>query len=305
VDSSPTRSSSRHRRHVSAPAESGWKLYYELTKPGIVYSNVMTGASGYLLASKFHVRVSHFLGLLVGMGLLIAAACVLNNYLDRGLDVKMERTKGRALVSGNISVKNALTYAMILLILGFLALTQTNKLTMFIGLMAVIFYVIIYGYFKRHSVYGTLVGTIPGGASLVAGYCAYTDKFGFAPVLLLVLMVCWQMSHFYSIAIYRLRDYKEAGLPLWPIKRGIKSTTKQIKLFMIGFIVAAFLLTIFGYAGYSFLAVMVIVTAYWLHLAYKATDSTNQEAWAKKLFLHSLIVVMALSVMLPVSRIIP
>lgn len=295
----------RPSRHHRTQAATGWRAYYALTKPGIVYSNVMTGASGYLMASKFHVKVFELFCLLAGMGLLIAAACVFNNYLDRGIDAKMDRTSKRALVSGQISVKNALTYGLILIVLGFLLLLNTNKLVMLIGLIAVIFYVIIYGFFKRHSVYGTLVGTIPGAASLVAGYVCVTGKFGLAAILLLILMASWQMSHFYAIAIRRLKDYTAAGLPLWPIKRGIASTKRQIRLFMLAFLATSFVLCVLGYAGYSFLVVMVIIVGYWLHLAYKDEQSVSDEIWAKKIFLTSLVVLLLMSAMLPLSRIIP
>ena len=293
------------RRSQDSTNNSRFQLYYQMTKPGIVYSNVMTGASGYLLASKWHIHILKLLSLLLGMGLLIAGACVLNNYLDRGLDARMERTSKRAIPAGKVSLVQALGYGAALLVIGFLFLLNTNNLTLVLGALAVFFYVVVYGFFKRHSVYGTFVGTLPGAASLVAGYTSVTGKFTFGALLLLLLMVCWQMPHFYGIAIYRLKDYSSAGLPLWPIKRGIDSTVKQIRLYIEGFLVVCFLLTVFGYAGYSFLAVMVLVGGYWLNLAFKNVDSKNEEAWAKKVFLTSLMVLLTMSVMLPLSRVIP
>jgi protoheme IX farnesyltransferase len=263
------------RRSQDSTDNSNLKLYYRLTKPGIVYSNVMTGAAGYLLASKWHVNFSHFISLLVGMALLIAGSCVLNNYLDRNLDAKMDRTSKRAIPAGRVSSKQAISYSAVLLILGFIILMNTNGLTLLIGALAVVFYVIVYGLAKRHSVYGTLVGALPGAASLVAGYTAYLDKFNFGALLLLLLMIAWQMPHFYGIAIYRLKDYSAAGLPLWPIKR-----------------------------GYPFLVAMVLASGYWLNQAYKNVDSSNQTVWAKKVFLCSLVVILIMSAMLPISRLI-
>src|SRR5262249_4458865 len=148
--------------------------------------------------------------LLVGMGLIIASACIFNNYIDRELDAKMARTQKRALVTHEISVAAALLFAIALGAAGFVVLSRTNPLTVAVGPTAIITYVIFYGWARRHSVHGTLVGTIPGAASLVAGYTAATGRLDTAAWLLFAIMVVWQMAHFYSIATYRLADYKAA-----------------------------------------------------------------------------------------------
>jgi protoheme IX farnesyltransferase len=280
--------------------QASWQLYYQLIKPGIVYANVMTGVSGYLLASKFNLKIGQFIALIIGMSCLIAGSCVANNLIDRGIDKKMERTLNRALVTQQIKAKTAVMLSAGLIVIGFLVLLKTNKLVVLTGLLSVIFYVVIYGFFKRHSIYSTLVGSLPGAASLVAGYLAYQNRFNFEAVLLLFIMVSWQMAHFYSIAVYRLKDYQQAGLPLWPINKGLDSTKLQIKLFIYGFLLVSLIMTILGYVGYSFLIAMVIMTAYWLHLAYK--DSSNSRQWARKIFIFSLLVLLVMSVMLPVSR---
>ncbi|HET8991808.1 MAG TPA: heme o synthase [Candidatus Saccharimonadales bacterium] len=296
---------SRHPRSYSQEGkQTNFRLYYRLIKPGIVYSNVMTGVAGYLLASDWHIRLLVLVALLLGMGLLIAGACVLNNFIDRGLDARMERTKKRASVSGEISPPRILGFGALLLSFGLVALLETNSLTILIGILAVISYVIVYGVAKRRTVYGTLVGTLPGGASLVAGYVAVTDKLSLAAVLLLALMVFWQMAHFFAISIYRIKDYASAGLPLWSIKRGIPSTINQIRLYILAFLFTSFLFTVLGYAGYSFLAVMVVASAYWLNVVYKPSQG-NETAWAKKVFLTSLVVLLLMSAMLPISKIVP
>ncbi len=298
---SSRRPSSRLKQDQPKPS---FKTYYSLIKPGIVYANVLTGTAGYLLASKWQLKLGQFLALIIGMSLLIGAACIFNNVLDRRIDERMERTKKRAIVTGQVSIRHALSLGLVMLVIGLIVLRGTNKLTLLIGILAVVFYVIIYGFAKRHSVYSTLVGTLPGAASLVAGYTTFTNKLNFACVLLLALMICWQMAHFYAIAIYRLSDYKGANLPLWPIKRGLASTVKQIRFYVFSLIIVSALLSFFGYSGYSFLGVMVVIGSYWLHLAYKPVDSSNATAWAKKVFIASLAILLIMAVMLPVSRLI-
>ncbi len=69
--------------------------YYLLTKPGIVLANLVTVAAGFLLASKGHMDMGLFLATLLGLAFIMASACVFNNYIDRPLDKKMERTRRR------------------------------------------------------------------------------------------------------------------------------------------------------------------------------------------------------------------
>ncbi len=78
------------------------KRYYSLTKPGVLYGNALTVAAGYFLASQGRIDVWLFLAVFIGSSLIIASACVLNNFLDQDIDAIMERTKTRALVAGAI-----------------------------------------------------------------------------------------------------------------------------------------------------------------------------------------------------------
>lgn len=279
------------------------KAYYYLIKPGIVYSNVMTGAAGYLFASRWAVNFSVFVFLLLGMASLIAAACIVNNYIDRDIDSKMSRTKKRALVTGAISAQSALGLALILGLLGVLFLLRTNIITLVIGVLSVFFYVVLYGYFKRRSVHGTLVGTLPGAASLLAGYTAYTGRLDITALLLFLIMVAWQMAHFYCIALYRLKDYTDAGIPVWPAVRGVDSTKRMIVLYIALFACFNILLSILGDLGYVFAFVMFGVSLYWLVEALKSYSSAGSDIWAKKLFFYSLVVLMSMSLMLPLSTV--
>src|SRR5476649_1640735 len=126
-----------------------FKRYYQLAKPGIVYGNLMTVAAGFLLASKWHVKFGLLAATLIGMGLVMASACVFNNYIDREIDKKMARTKKRALVTKVISGRKALIYASALGVVGFLTLGLGSTWLVFsLALGALVFYVVIYGYAK-------------------------------------------------------------------------------------------------------------------------------------------------------------
>jgi protoheme IX farnesyltransferase len=279
--------------------------YYRLTKPGIVYSNAMTAAAGFLFASDGHVKLWNLLILLFGTSLIIASACVFNNYIDRGIDAKMKRTKKRATANGKISALSVNIYATILGVLGFAVLAHTNLTTFLIGVLAFFSYVVLYGIAKRKTIHGTLVGTIPGAASLVAGYTAVSGRLDLATLLLFLIMLTWQMAHFYSIAIFRLKDYKSAGLPVMPVVKGVKSTKLQIIAYIFVFIIVTIDLSFFGYTGLSFLFVMSGLGMYWLFKAIDGFKVRSDTKWARDMFGYSLIVLLVLSVMISLNSFLP
>ncbi|MEO7617386.1 MAG: heme o synthase [Candidatus Saccharibacteria bacterium] len=281
--------------------------YYKLTKPGIIRGNILTAEGGFFLASKGHVDIWLFIAMVVGTSLVIASACVFNNYIDRDIDAAMERTKDRALVHGRISARSALTYASILGILGILVLAfYTNLSTVMVGIVGFIAYVFIYTQTKRTTVHGTLLGTISGSMPIVAGYVSVTNQLDLGALLLFLILVFWQMPHFFGIAIYRLDDYAAAKIPVLPVVKGIARTKVQILIYIIGFITATILLSLFSYTGLVFAVVMASLGIYWFWLGFKDYKTAKNDAkWGKKMFLFSLIVILSLSVMLSVDSFLP
>jgi protoheme IX farnesyltransferase len=281
------------------------KKYVGLTKPERTIANVITGLAGYLFASKWHIQSVVLFELLAGLTLIIASACVLNNIIDRDLDKHMERTKKRALASGEIPARSAAMYAAMLGVIGFWLLAHINWTTFWVAALAgYVGYVALYGYAKRKSAWGTLAGTISGGASIVTGYTAVTGRLDVAALLLFVIMAVWQMAHFYSIAIFRLDDYKKAGVPVWPAKHGVANTKTHIFIFVAAFIAANTLLAITGFVNYWYLALMVIAGGYWYLKAlqgfHKQTDDVK---WARGMFGISLLVLMVFAGLISVGSI--
>lgn len=269
--------------------------YYRLTKPGIVYSNVMTAAAGYLLAVS-QIHVAKLVASLGGIGLLVASACVVNNYLDRAIDKKMQRTRQRPSANGHIGLRPAMLYAAVLGLGGLVLLSAfTNRVTVILGLLAYFDYVVLYGYSKRHSRYGTLVGSISGALPPAAGYTAVTGQFNATAALLFLILLFWQMPHFYAIAIYRLDDYRAAGLPVWPLAKGLESTKRQMLGYIMAFVAACVALSLAGLTGRLFAVTSVLLGLAWLwrsHQGYAGDERT----WARRMFFVSLVVLVITSV---------
>lgn len=282
------------------------KPYYQLTKPGIIRGNLLTAAAGFLLAAGQSVNLVLLAALLAGTALIIASACVFNNYIDRGIDARMARTKDRALVSGAISGRNALIFASLLGLIGvYILAVFTNYLTLLIGLFGFVSYVVVYGYAKRKTWWGTLVGAVPGATPIIAGYVAVTGRLDLAAFLLFLILVTWQMAHFYAIATYRLKDYKQAAIPVLPAVKGVRNTQIQISLYALLFFIATIGLYVFGYTGYVYLVIMTVVSLAWLRLAILGCRATDVTKWAKGVFLFSLVVIAVFSLLLGLEAWLP
>ncbi len=266
----------------------------------------MTAAAAFFLASGKNIDWWLLLATLTGIGLVIASGCVFNNYIDREIDKKMARTKKRAMVKGTVPVVNAMIYATVLGLTGLLVLAvYVNFMTVILGLIGLVFYVIVYGLAKRRSVHGTLVGTISGATPTVAGYCAVTGSFDTGAIILFLILVIWQMPHFYAIAMYRLDDYAKARLPVLPVVKGMAATKQQIIAYVLGFIAATSALFAYGYVGYSYLVVMLALGVVWLVMGVRGFKSSDDKLWGRKMFLFSLLVLSVFSLMLVLNAWLP
>jgi protoheme IX farnesyltransferase len=266
----------------------------------------MTAIGGFFLASQGVIDWWLLISLLVGMALVIGASCVFNNYYDREIDAHMVRTKKRALASGHISKGAALTYGVVLGILGFaILLLWTNLLTTLLGLFGFLTYAGAYTWAKHRTPYATLLGTIPGAIPPVAGYTAVTGHLDLAAFLLFVILICWQMPHFFAIALRRLNEYKAAKVPVWPAVYGFKSTYAQMLLFTLIFIIACIRLSLDGYTGAVFAWVMSAYGLWWFWQMLKGRAAKDKSTWAKHVFLWSLIALPLMSILLILNNWLP
>ena len=286
-----------------------FKDYYSIVKPGVLYGNALTAAAGFLFASAYFkvFDIWLFIATMVGTTFVIASACALNNFLDQDIDSKMARTKTRVLVAGKVDGFKAVILSAVLGSLGLVILILfTNLLVVAVGIMGFIVYVVLYGMLsKRLSIHGTLVGSVSGAAPILAGYVAVSGVIDPAAVIVFLILFLWQMPEFYSIAIYRRKEYKAAGVPVMSVVKGVDSTKIQIFLYTFAFVIATTLLTFFGYTGYIYLIVMSGLGLYWLHLGYLGLKEGSKDAWARQMFRFSLIILLAFCVIVSVGPLLP
>lgn len=278
------------------------RTYYLLTKPGIIMGNLITTVGGFALASRGNIDLALFFYTLLGLGLIIASACVFNNYIDRESDKKMARTQQRALVKGLISGRNAIYFAIVLGLFGLITLAiYTNLLAVMVSLVGFFIYVVLYSLWKYRSTYATLVGSISGAIPPVVGYCAVSNQFDMGAALLFMILVLWQMPHFFSIAMYRFNDYSAASIPVLPVKKGNYTTKIHMLLYIIAFTIACILLIAFGYTGYAYLVSALVLSFAWLFLCIKGFKAENDKLWARQMFRLSLVIITILCIMISID----
>jgi protoheme IX farnesyltransferase len=278
------------------------KTYYLLTKPGIIMGNLIATVSGFMLASQGVFDGSLFAAVVTGLGLVIASACVFNNYFDRDIDEKMARTKNRPLVKGLISGKSAIVFASFLGMVGFVILIlYTNWLTVAAAAIGFIVYVCLYTFWKRSASWATLVGSLAGSIPPVVGYFAVSNKIDLGAVLLFLILVLWQMPHFYSIAIYRLKEYAAASIPLLPVRKGTYVTKVHIVVYVVAYLLATVTLFALGYTGYGYLVTALVFGGAWLFFAVQGFWVDNDVRWARKMFQFSILVITALCIAISVD----
>ena len=188
---------------------------------------------------------------LLGAGLTCAGAAALNNYLDRDADALMLRTKNRSLPSGVLSPSEALSFGILLTLIGVIILcVKVNLLTAFLSLLTSFLYTLVYTPMKRISWFNTTIGAIPGAIPPMGGWAAARGELGLEAWILFAILFIWQHPHFFAIAWIFKDDYRKAGFKMLPVvDPDGKSTFQQTIWFSALLILVSLLPSMIGMAG--------------------------------------------------------
>ena len=188
--------------------------YLNLTKPRMVVMNVAVAAAAFVFGSPATLNWQTFGFMVLGLGGIVAAACVFNNYADRHLDAKMERTKNRALAAGTLPPARALVFGTVLLVAGVALLSQTNLVALGAALVGFVTYVFVYTPLKPRTGLALYPGAVAGATPPVVGYAAAAGTLDYYALALFAVLFLWQIPHFLAIARYRYHEYTAGGVPL-------------------------------------------------------------------------------------------
>jgi len=158
---------------------------------------------------------------------------------------------------------------------------------------------------KRQSVHGTAIGSVSGAMPIAAGYAAVSGSIDAGLIIVFLLLYFWQFAEFFSIAIYRKKEYEAAGIPLLPIVDGTRATVLRIFVYTVLYVITTLLLPALGYTGWVYVGVMLLAGLYWVTIAYEGFRVTDSSEWAKKMFRISLFMILLLCFMLSVGPVLP
>lgn len=274
------------------PQQALRKVLAETIKTGIIKSNLIVMFAGISLALfingiSFFDQIGTIILAVIGSALVIGAAGTFNNVYDRDIDKVMDRTKNRPTVTGRMNSRNALILGTVMSLSGIGFLAFASPLAALMGFLGLFLYVVPYTMWtKRRTIYNTEVGSISGAVPPLIGWAAITNDFMHLEVLgLFIVMVIWQMPHFYAIAIRRHDEYKAAGIPMLPVVKGNRRTYIQTNVYLIALVLSSFL---FIQLSSFIVAVAFILSAAWLITSIATYKKMVPEKWAKTMFIFSL-----------------
>jgi protoheme IX farnesyltransferase len=263
--------------------------FVALTKPRIIELLLVTTVPTMVVAQRGMPRLGLILATLVGGTLAAGGANALNMYVDRDIDQLMNRTKGRPLVTGEVTPRQAFLFAIALEVVAFVELAAlVNVLSAVLALSATLFYVFVYTiWLKRTSTQNIVIGGAAGAVPVLVGWAAVTNRLDWAPLVLFAVIFAWTPPHFWALAIRYRDDYAAAKVPMLPSVVSLAVTARRI----LGYTLALWALTLVFYwvgrMGTIYLgAALALGAMFTWHAAQLSRDATTERAM--KLFGYSI-----------------
>lgn len=238
--------------------------YLALTKPRVIELLLVTTAPVMILAQGGLPELWLVFATMVGGSLSAGSASAFNCYLDRDIDQVMQRTKGRPLVTGELSDREALTFAWAigLASIGWLWLF-TNWLAAALSLVAIVFYVVVYTMLlKRRTEQNIIWGGIAGCFPVLIGWAAVTGSVSWAPVILFTVVFLWTPPHYWPLSMKYRDDYAAAGVPMLAVVRSRSVVGLQTILYAWATVACSLLLIPVAGMGVVY-AVVAVASGAW------------------------------------------
>ncbi|MFY9552203.1 MAG: heme o synthase [Thermoanaerobaculia bacterium] len=187
--------------------------FLELTKPRITALVLVTAAVGYAVGGRGFSPFA-FLVFLAGTALVCSGASALNQYAEREADARMVRTSRRPIPAGRLRPEDALAFGLTVSAVGLVLLAAVNPLTLALGAVSLLLYVLAYTPLKRVTSLCTVVGAVPGALPPLMGWAAARGTLGAAGWGLFSILFLWQLPHFLAIGWLYREDYARGGFPM-------------------------------------------------------------------------------------------
>jgi len=272
-----------------------------LTKPRVVVMVLVTTMVGYYVGLAGTPDYGRLVHLVIGTLLAAGGTLALNQYLERDVDARMTRTRGRPLPDGRLQPLEALLFASAATVSGLLLLAvAVNLQAALVTASITVLYLFVYTPLKVRTALCTLVGAIPGALPPVAGWAAARDDLGLGAWVLFGIMFLWQLPHTLAIARLYRDDYAQAGVRVLPVVDAEGSSTeRQILSGSLALVAVSLLPTLIGLAGgVYFVGALVLGFGFVVLGAVQARTpspaSARRVMFASLLYLPALLALLAL-----------
>ncbi len=275
------------------PATSVWRQFYALTKPRVVQLIVFCALIGMVLAVPEVPTLAELLRMAeacLGIWLVAGAAAAFNCLVEKGIDARMKRTAWRPTARGELSDRQALLFSAALCALGSAILWfAVNPLTMWLTFATFVGYAVVYTVvLKPLTPQNIVIGGASGAMPPVLGWAAMTGSVDPEALILFLIIFLWTPPHFWALALYRVEDYRRAGLPMLPVTHGNEYTRLQILLYTLILFAACLMPFIYRMSGWLYLLAAIAVSVGFCGYAY-ALRRRYSDQLARKTFRFSLI----------------
>ena len=278
-----------------ALTESRLRQFLSLAKPRVVLLIVFTAVIGMFLASPGLPPLGAVVFGTLGIAHVAGAAAAINCHVERKIDAPMARTRARPLPRGEITARQTVAFAVAVGAIGLAILyAKVNALTMWLTLGTFVGYAVVYTVLlKPATPQNIVIGGASGAMPPVLGWAAVAGQVTAEALLLFLIIFVWTPPHFWSLALYRSKEYAKAGLPMLPVTHGPEYTRLQILLYTV----VLFAVTLLPYAirmsGSLYLAAAVALGAGFVGYAIALVRRYSDEL-ARRSFRYSITYLAAL-----------
>lgn len=258
---------------VPAP-HARWRQYLALTKPRVVQLIVFCAVIGMLLAvpgmpSAAQLRTA--LAATLGIWLVASAAAAFNCMIEQHIDARMRRTAWRPTARGELTPAQVWLFSALLCGAGMAVLLAfVNALTMWLTFATFVGYAIVYTVvLKPLTPQNIVIGGASGAMPPVLGWAALRGDVGPEALTLLLIIFLWTPPHFWALALYRVEDYRRAGLPMLPVTHGSEFTRLHVFLYTLVLFAATLLPFVQGMSGWLYLVAATVLGACFVAYAWR------------------------------------
>lgn len=290
---------------ITAPTINLSKMhaYFELCKPRVVLLMLLTAVVGMCLATPTIVTWQPLCFGLLGIAFTASGAAVINHLIDRHIDAMMHRTQSRPIPTQSISPINAFLFACALTVVGMIILLAfVNTLTAILSFLSLLGYAVIYTIFLKHSTpQNIVIGGAAGAMPPLLGWTAVTNHIDPHSLLLVLIIFIWTPPHFWALAIYRVKDYANAKVPMLPVTHGVPFTKLNILLYTFLLVPCSILPFVVGMSGWIYFIGILLLNLRFVYWCIRLACNENKLI-AFKTFKFSIYYLMILFILLLVDH---